>query len=301
MTKPFAASLATAIAKTTTTLVECLRITRRDGVVIALTTHDQDVTFDDGDGAGSITYAANPGFFRDAISYGRTLDPERCTVYGLLLGNMSRAAVRQRRFDGATFKLYLVDYSAPSANNSAVLLAGEVGSVEPQTVAFRAELLGLKNKLKRLVVESTSAPCRADLGDSRCGVSLTSFPGTLSSVTSARVLVASGFPGSSTPGFFDDGKLTFTSGALNGLSFEIKTFDQATKTFSLVLPAPVAPAPGDGFSAFQGCKKTALFCKTVFDNLVNFRGEPFAPEQAQTVTAPLLAPGAGYAGTGGDS
>ncbi len=296
--KTFPSGLQTAIAKSATTLCECLSIARQDGVTIRLTTHSEDVAFDDGD--GTATYAADPGFYREAISYGRTLEPERVSVYGLFAGDLSQDAVRQRRFDGAEVSLWLVDYSAPSTD-FARLLKGTMGRIEPRGAAYRAELLGLKNKLKRLIVESVSPQCRADLGDARCGVALTSFPGTLSGVTSKRVLVASGFAGSAVPSFFDDGKITFTSGALSGLSFQVAKWVQATKTMTLVFPLPVLPSAGDGFNLFQGCTKQLAFCQDVFDNVVNFRGEPHIPEPAQLVAPPLVTPGGSYQGTGGQS
>lgn len=282
------------------TLAECLKVVRADGTIIALTTHSEPITFDAGDGDGSQVYAANPGFYRESITFGRTLDPERATIYSLAEGDFDLAAIRQRRFDGATFTLFLVDYTAPTTARS-VLLKGTVGRIEPRGEASRAELVGLKNKLKKLIVESVSPMCRADLGDARCGVVLSSFPGVLSGVTSKRVLVASAFPGSGSPGFFDDGKITFTSGALSGLSFGIATFVQATKTFTLNVPLPVLPSVSDGFNAFQGCKKSISYCQDIFDNVANFQGEPQVPEPTTAITPPLLAPGGGYAGTGGAS
>jgi len=37
--------------------------------------------------------------------------------------------------------------------------------------------------------------------------------------------------------------------------------------------------PGDTFSVYRGCDRTVLTCEVVFDNVINFRGEPGIPGQ----------------------
>jgi hypothetical protein len=89
--------------------------------------------------------------------------------------------------------------------------------------------------------------------------------------------------GSSTPaaaagaGWFDNGLITFTSGALDGRSFEIKTWDGTS--FKMFLPLPVQPcaSPADTFTVTPGCNHLTQDCANKFSNIVNFRGEPFIP------------------------
>jgi len=87
--------------------------------------------------------------------------------------------------------------------------------------------------------------------------------------------------GSATPtapapdGWFNDGLLTFTSGAMNGVSIEVKGWDGTQIT--LFLPMAFQPAPLDTFTIEPGCNKTINNCHTKFNNIVNFRGEPFIP------------------------
>jgi uncharacterized phage protein (TIGR02218 family) len=111
--------------------------------------------------------------------------------------------------------------------------------------------------------------------------------GALTSITDAWTLVPNitgsatfaGHAGPAQPaGWFNDGLITFTSGVLNGLSYEIKTWD-GTNLF-LYLPMIAAPAPGDTFVIEAGCNRVAGAagdCQTKFANIAYFRGEPFIP------------------------
>jgi uncharacterized phage protein (TIGR02218 family) len=79
-------------------------------------------------------------------------------------------------------------------------------------------------------------------------------------------------------GWFDNGYIKFTSGALNGRAFEIKTWDGTN--LKLFLGLPVTPAHNDSFLIEPGCNHLAGSigdCQNKFNNIVNFRGEPFIP------------------------
>lgn len=62
-----------------------------------------------------------------------------------------------------------------------------------------------------------------------------------------------------------------------GLSMEIKSWNLATKRVTLFLPMPFAVAPGDAITLRAGCAKSLAVCRDTFDNVLNFRGEPFVP------------------------
>jgi uncharacterized phage protein (TIGR02218 family) len=76
-------------------------------------------------------------------------------------------------------------------------------------------------------------------------------------------------------GWFNDGLLKFTSGVMNNFYVEIKNWDGVTLT--TFLPMPFQPGPGDTFQIEPGCDKTSATCFSKYNNIVNFRGEPFIP------------------------
>lgn len=76
-------------------------------------------------------------------------------------------------------------------------------------------------------------------------------------------------------GYFDFGVLTFTSGANNGLSMEVRSYVEGQIT--LALPMPYLIVAGDTYSMHAGCDKAFETCRDRFDNVLNFRGEPYLP------------------------
>ena len=76
-------------------------------------------------------------------------------------------------------------------------------------------------------------------------------------------------------GYFPGGEIQWTGGANAGLNMEIKDFQNGQ--FTLVLPMPNTISVGDTNNAIAECDKTFPTCYNVFNNAVNFRGEPYVP------------------------
>jgi uncharacterized phage protein (TIGR02218 family) len=86
---------------------------------------------------------------------------------------------------------------------------------------------------------------------------------------------------------FQYGLLTWTSGQNAGLSAGIKRY-MASGLVQLAIPMPFPIMDGDGFVIVAGCDKTWQTCSGVYDNLDNFRGEPYVPGVDELVRyAPL--------------
>lgn len=89
-----------------------------------------------------------------------------------------------------------------------------------------------------------------------------------------------------TADYYNGGLLTWLSGNNAGRSMEVKDFDANTNLLTFHLPAPYEPAVGDAFEIHPGCDKKLATCKETFDNVVNFRGEPFIPGQDEYLSYP---------------
>lgn len=116
--------------------------------------------------------------------------------------------------------------------------------------------------------------CNHALFDAGCTLLKTNFAvnDAVDSATSTTVTAASLTQAS---GYFALGSITFTSGALKGLTRFVKAFSGGVLT--LLYPLPSLPAAGDTFTAYPGCDKLQNTCSTKFDNLPHFRGYPYAP------------------------
>ena len=130
--------------------------------------------------------------------------------------------------------------------------------------------------------------CVNNLGDTACGVNLASFT-TTGTIASATAGVITANITNALVGYFDQGVIAMTSGALNGLSRSVKmaTFG-APGTITLLGPFFTAPAPGDTFTISAGCNKSdtdANGCPKFYPTTVDahFRGEPYVPQPVVAV------------------
>lgn len=272
--KTISTDLATHIAGEVTTLATCWKLTRRDATVFGFTDHDRDITVD------SISYKAATGFTPSAIQNTGSLAVGNLDVEGMLSsGSITEADILAGLYDFAAIDIFQVNY-ADLTQGALKLRRGWLGEVSMHKQQFIAEVRGLAQRLSQTIGELYSASCRATLGDSRCKIdlgahtvtgSVTSSGGTQSFNDSAR---------SEATGIFSFGTLTFTGGANNGLSMEVKEYaliPGGDGVITLALPMPYAIGVGDSYSLTKGCDKTLATCFSRFNNVVNFRGEPLVP------------------------
>jgi len=85
-------------------------------------------------------------------------------------------------------------------------------------------------------------------------------------------------------GTFDGGKIVFTTGANAGRGMEIKAY--APGLLVLASPMPYPLAVGDAYSLTPGCGKRAIEdCYSRYNNVINFRGEPYGPGMDEMLKA----------------
>lgn len=87
-------------------------------------------------------------------------------------------------------------------------------------------------------------------------------------------------------GYMDGGIITWTSGNNNGVSMEIKSYNQGLGTIVLFLSMKGIIQVGDTFNYGPGCDKTRETCYFKFNNILNFRGEPDMPGMDAMLTYP---------------
>lgn len=267
--KTLTAGLAAHLAGETTTLATCWKLTRRDGTTLGFTSHDRDLTFE------SVTYKAASGFTPSMIASSGNLAVDNLDVEGMLSAEaITETDIHAGKYDFAEISVFQVNY-ANLAQGALTLRTGWLGEVSVSGQHFIAEVRGMTQKLSQTLGEIFSPACRARLGDARCKVNLASHTvsGTITEVVSRLVVKDSSR--SEAAGHFTDGLLTFTSGANEDLTIEVKYY--ADKTLNLVLPLPFPAEVGDTYSLIAGCDKRFETCIGRFNNAINFRGEPHLP------------------------
>ncbi|MDX1901892.1 MAG: DUF2163 domain-containing protein [Gammaproteobacteria bacterium] len=270
MTKPLSYALLDHYQKENQTITRCVRIERRDGVVIGLTDHDADLVVQ------GILYKSAVGYTPTAIQANDNLSVNNIDVEGILaVAGVGRDDIAGGLFDYARVYVFEVNYKKPTYDIMP-LVTGFWGESKLQENKYTTEFRSLSQALQQKLGELYSITCRANLGDSRCKANLASFTvsGTVNDVTNKAIFSASTFAQDS--GYFQFGLLTWTTGNNTSYSMEVKVFTTGGG-FQLVQPMPNTIEVGDTFHVYAGCNKAIATCKAKFNNVVNFRGEPFVP------------------------
>lgn len=263
-------SLLTHYSGGTRTTAFRLKITRTDGEIFGFTSASESRTIDgvfynSAPGLDVTSIVSSSGLAVDNLELSTLHDEEVFTTGEILTGVWRNAAFSISRYNFANI-----------ADGHEVLVAGTIGEVRILQDKVVAELRGLQQYFQQTVGSLTSKTCRARLGDALCTKDLTSFTvsTTVSAVTSNQVFTGSGL--AQADDYFGNGELLWTSGDNQGLRALVKQFGSGVIT--LLLPAFYTVQVGDAFTIIAGCRKRLTEdCKTKFNNVLNFQGEPHLP------------------------
>ncbi|MFW0776986.1 MAG: DUF2163 domain-containing protein [Rickettsiales bacterium] len=272
--KQISTSLEAHISGEVTTLATCWKLKRRDNVIMGFTNHDKDILFD------GVVYRADTGFTPTVVENTSAASVDNLDIEGMIsASSITEADILAGLYDFAEIEIFLLNYNDTS-QGALKLRRGWLGEVSLHKQQFVAEVRGLTQRLSQTIGELYSPSCRATLGDHRCKVVLSghTVTGSVTSVGSTQEFFDTARTEES--GLFTFGLITFTSGANNGLSMEIKEYYYNVSSggrIILALPVPYSIDSGDTYSLSKGCDKTITTCFERFDNVVNFRGEPNVP------------------------
>lgn len=269
------AALSAALARGTTTLCWCWRITPRTGPVLGFTDHDCDLLFD------GTTFEAASGFTATEIRQSVGLSVDDLEVESALSSErLSEIGLAAGDFDDAAVEIFRVDWSDPASR--LLVRRGSIGEVRRSGASFVAEVRGLAHYLQQSKGRVFQYGCDAELGDARCGIDLANplycASATVEAALGDRALATAGL-GDFGDGWFTRGLLTFISGDNAGRAIEVKLHARRTVDAMLELwQPPGAPiTPGDAFVVTAGCDKQHETCRARFTNVANYRGFPHMP------------------------
>lgn len=253
-----------------TTMCYCWEVTRKDDVVLGFTEHDNPLSF------GGVDFLASTGFTASRINQTLGLAVDNLNIAGLLDSSvLTEDDLASGLYDNAGVTLYWVNWA--DIDQRIVVSRGTIGEVRREESQFSAEFRSLSQKLQQRTGRIYQRYCDAVLGDSRCKINLASSTykgsGTVTSA-SGRSIQASGLDAYE-GGWFTAGVITFTSGANDGLSFEVKGHGTTDITLWTLPFKPILL--GDTFDITAGCQQDSDTCRVKFNNIVNFQGFPFIP------------------------
>jgi uncharacterized phage protein (TIGR02218 family) len=156
-----------------------------------------------------------------------------------------------------------------------ILFSGRVSDIEfsrtEARLSIKSDLELLNVKLPRTVYQPG---CTHTLYDAGCALNRASFAvnSSVASGSTDRIINCSL---AQAAGYFDQGYLAFTSGALNGVKRNVRVY--APGVITLSYPLSAVPAISDTFTIYPGCDKLQSTCVAKFNNIVHFRAWPYIP------------------------
>ncbi|MDS9466013.1 DUF2163 domain-containing protein [Paracoccus sp. MBLB3053] len=260
------------------TVARAWAVTRRDGLVLGFTDHDQSMVFE------TISFRPENGLSASALVQSSGLAVDNSEATGALSDDaITEVDIMAGRWDGADVRLWDVDWTDPQRRH--LIFRGSLGEISHEGGAFRAELRGLSVPLGRSFGRVFHPRCSANLGDAKCTFDLSRLgytaEGKILQEREGQFFSISDISDSET-GWFEHGSFIVVAGKATGLQGVIK-FDRRDEGRSREVELWTAlgqrPAIGDLVQLVAGCDKRMQTCRGKFVNSLNFRGFPHLPSE----------------------
>lgn len=165
MSKTLTPEWKTHLAKGTTTLAYCIKVTLTNGTIYGFTSHSEDIVL------SGVTYKSAMGITASALSSGEDMAPGNMEALGFFSATgVLWADVKAGRFNSATHDTYLVNY-ADLSMPPLEMTSGPLGVITSRGNQYNFELKDWLELLRKNIGYATSPYCRVKrLGNSICGV-----------------------------------------------------------------------------------------------------------------------------------
>lgn len=307
-TRNIPAPLLAHLQQAVTTTCRLLKITLRDGTTsFGFTTLDQDIEYDDGDGA--MTYTATNGFDPSAFASDSTYAIGNAEGYALISDDVSPSItvddIERGALDDARWRCYLINFEDTSMGH-VLLDAGDLGQVRTRYgMVWLPELLSYVVRLRQPIGRVDSRTCRAIFGtpaasQTGCGIDVSSLwvNGTVTVVGAETDAMFTGTVASTSPVNPFPGRVEWLTGDNAGIVSWTDSFNAGSVALGEPVPFPIQV--GDTYRIRPDCRKRyEEDCIATWANGPNFKGEPLIPvgdaSSGQTPGAQLPG-GGGYRG-----
>lgn len=265
---------------------------------------DRDVEYDDDSGDGATLYSAANGFNPATMAADLGFSVANSEGYSLVssspIDGVTEELINSGALDDATWVCYLVNFEDLTPGRHVILDAGDVGQIRVRHgVLWLPELLSYAMRLKQPVGGVWSRKCRAIFGSpanspTGCGVDAEALwvEGTVTAVGSETGRAFTGDVVASLPSVTYPGRVLFLTGDNAGREYpaeEVDGFD-----VELLEPARFPIQIGDTYLMRRDCQKRfEEDCIALYDNGLNFKGEPLIPtgDAAQVMSPGSEIPG----------
>lgn len=214
--KQTSTALANHLAGEVLTPADCIRIEKVDGSVLAMTSHDRDITFE------GTTYKAGATFDLSAIKSSADFSVDNAEITITIDGvALTKGELLGDNLREAAFEIFTVNW-ADLSQGKLPLKKGNVGEITIVDELYaKIQLRGLFQKLSRGFLDVYSQTCRAAFGDSACGFAAlptrVRLPGGKYKTSDWFLVPQAGvFPSISNPSFEANGLVANSTGGITG-------------------------------------------------------------------------------------
>lgn len=263
-----------ALAEPLTFLCRLWKLDLANGQVFRFTDLNRDVVY------GGETYKYDPGIRVSSVVVSREQSDNAEIEIATSAEFISQNRLRQGALDGASFELWITDWRAPDTYGLISLFAGQTSEVSFHDKG-KAQI-GLSSEIaggSRNIGEAYSRQCRAKLGDARCKFNLagTGVNFTVDGIEDNGYAFIASELTALTDDYLKFGQVVWATGENAALGDELASNVQSSGKAVLATTPRNPIATGDTGTVFTGCDKTVEMCGNKFNNLANFRGEPYVP------------------------
>ena len=279
-------------------LASIWQISRKDGVFIRLATTDKDVYF-----RGYRFLASGPS--SSDLEQGEAVAESDFEITGMLdHENILETDLYDGKYDKAKIDQWVVDLDRPW-----IWFRHHKWWIKQTTVwngSFKADIVGVEKFLTIPIGRRYEKDCDKVLESLECGATSVSFTGTIASVPSTAggtilsstrdtaamtITQGGGFPTVAATGsdpIWSFGSVTFNDGPNTGIVKQIgfAAIDGTTMSIALAHESPFNFRVGDSITVVGGCDGTKSTCESVFENKVNFGGQPDMPDTSIMYESP---------------
>lgn len=251
-----------------TTLARIMKLMPRGGDPVYFTDHDRPLTYD------GETYLSETGFECSAIQNIVGGGNSNLEVSIILGSDEERQLILGGYYAGAAIIINAVNYEDLTMGHIPLT----VGLVTDVSLPYRQKAVlsfqGRASSANKYLTEKYTPTCRAIFCDARCTLNVNDFR---ESFTVTAAVGTKGFTAdaiTNAPGFWDLGVVRWQSGDNSGQATEVRT--AVAGDVSLMIRTRFPIQVGDTGIIERGCAKTLDACRS-YNNVLNFRGEPYMP------------------------
>ena len=265
------------LKKAVTTTANCWLIKCKDGSQVGLTDHSEDIIYN------NTKYYSNNIIASSAIETSLSLSADNYELeIALNASYINESDLLEAKYDKASIEFFIVNYLDLS-QGTILIRAGYIYEVRLGNGKFTVEIRSLSQELNKQTRAIYSETCRAQFQDSRCGANNSNhiLYGVIQNVISndkigTDIVIQN-------PDLYRNAKIKFFTNHTSDSTQKTdetgvtKTLSVSRNIISLLKSHMIKPEKNCKFLLYHSCNKKFTTCHKMFNNALNFRGEPHVP------------------------